>query len=361
MLALWDSPRQREAYAWFTAELANLRSAFRWAADHGDLDSAAGIAIYATLFGLWRNQHEPVGWAEELIDAAKSVDHRRLAQLYTMAAQCYATGRVDDAIGYGNAGRVAIESGRYDEVPFELDAFAAGAVSAIGRPEQWVESCRGIIARRPGTHIVPRGCLALALRFTGAVDEAISACEGLVADAEATENPLLICLALLSYSSAHRDVDPSSAYDSYRRGLTLAQQSGNRQHETHHAVGLSRLAITQGDPLDAFDFLTLSIRNGHDSGSIFYLVTPMAVLAVFLDRLGHYEPAATLCGFAANTFTRVGVTEIDATVCHLREVLGEVAYQSLARAGERMSNTEMVNYAFDQIDHARAELMADQR
>ena len=29
ILALWDSPRQRESY-WFTIELANLRTAFRW-------------------------------------------------------------------------------------------------------------------------------------------------------------------------------------------------------------------------------------------------------------------------------------------------------------------------------------------
>jgi predicted ATPase len=32
IMALWDSPRQRQAYDWFTAELANLRTAFRWAA-----------------------------------------------------------------------------------------------------------------------------------------------------------------------------------------------------------------------------------------------------------------------------------------------------------------------------------------
>ena len=52
-LALWDSPRQPEAYAWFTVELANLRTAFRWAADHGDLDIAAAIATYAGLIGYW--------------------------------------------------------------------------------------------------------------------------------------------------------------------------------------------------------------------------------------------------------------------------------------------------------------------
>ena len=51
ILALWDSPRQREAYDWFATELANLRTAFRWAADHGDLDTAAAIATYAGLIG----------------------------------------------------------------------------------------------------------------------------------------------------------------------------------------------------------------------------------------------------------------------------------------------------------------------
>ena len=50
--ALWDSPRQREAYDWFATELANLRTAFRWATDHGDLDSAAAIASYAGFIGL---------------------------------------------------------------------------------------------------------------------------------------------------------------------------------------------------------------------------------------------------------------------------------------------------------------------
>ena len=52
IMALWDSPRQREAYDWFTAELANLRTAFRWAADHGDLDVAATIATYAAFLGV---------------------------------------------------------------------------------------------------------------------------------------------------------------------------------------------------------------------------------------------------------------------------------------------------------------------
>ena len=97
--ALWDSPRQRQAYEWLIVELANLRAAFRWAADQNDLDSAAAIAIYATILGGWLELYEPATWAEELIAPAKAVDHRRLAQLHFMAAECYAAGRSDDAVG----------------------------------------------------------------------------------------------------------------------------------------------------------------------------------------------------------------------------------------------------------------------
>jgi len=39
ILALWESPYQRKAYTWFTTEFANLRTAFRWAVDHDDLDT----------------------------------------------------------------------------------------------------------------------------------------------------------------------------------------------------------------------------------------------------------------------------------------------------------------------------------
>ena len=116
IMALWDSPRQREAYDWFTAELANLRTAFRWAADHGDLDVAAPIATYAAFLGLWVENYEPIAWAEELIEPARAVDHPRLAFLYVMASQCYMAGRPEAAVRYSDAAQTVLGNGR-DEVP----------------------------------------------------------------------------------------------------------------------------------------------------------------------------------------------------------------------------------------------------
>ena len=60
ILALWDSPRQREAYIWFTVELANLRAAFRWAADHSDLDTGRHHRDLRGIPRLLGRNYEPV-------------------------------------------------------------------------------------------------------------------------------------------------------------------------------------------------------------------------------------------------------------------------------------------------------------
>jgi hypothetical protein len=43
-----------------------------------------------------------------------------------------------------------------------------------------------------------------------------------------------------------------------------------------------------------------------------------------------------------------------AIVTHLREVLGDETYESLFRAGADITHAEIANYAFGQIDEARA-------
>ena len=47
-------------------KLANLRNAFRWAADHDDLDTAATIATFVGLIAFLAENYEPTSWAEEL-------------------------------------------------------------------------------------------------------------------------------------------------------------------------------------------------------------------------------------------------------------------------------------------------------
>ena len=57
---IWDGPRQRESLDWVAAEFANLRAAFRWAADHRELTLATAIAAHAAIMSWPLQRFEPV-------------------------------------------------------------------------------------------------------------------------------------------------------------------------------------------------------------------------------------------------------------------------------------------------------------
>ena len=153
---------------------------------------------------------------------------------------------------------------------------------------------------------------------------------------------------------ALRDTDLDRALDAFRRGLAIAQDSGSRCSEL--ATSLASFETGHGDIASALDHVTLAIRNYHDSGSTALMHGPLAVVAVLFDRLGRHEAAATIAGLAFDPVTAVFVPEIRSAIAHLREVLGDQTYGSLARKGETMTTAAMVTYAYDQIDQARTEL-----
>jgi hypothetical protein len=139
----------------------------------------------------------------------------------------------------------------------------------------------------------------------------------------------------------------------------IAQDSGNRGDESRIAGVLCHIEATHGDPLGAFEYLAVAIRNYHDAGNSANLRPILSYLAAVLDRLGHYESAATIAGFAVvSPLAEVWSYEINRAITHLRDVLGDQTYEALTRKGEEMTTTAMATYAYDQIDQARAELNA---
>jgi len=60
------------------------------------------------------------------------------------------------------------------------------------------------------------------------------------------------------------------------------------------AGALAHIEAIHGDPLAALEYLTLAIRNYHDSGNTTHMRAPLAVLVTLFDRLGRHESAATI-------------------------------------------------------------------
>ena len=358
ILALWDSPRQREAYDWFTAELANLRTAFRWAADQGDLDVAATIATYAGLLGVVVQTLEPIAWAEELIEPARVADHPRLAFLYVIASLCYCDRtdrggcrlqrrRADRSRQEPRCAAVRHRSLAWICIPSHRAARAVGRV--VPRP-----------ARTPPRHPRPHPGMAGCRPFIGRFRWGGDGFRGWPHRGCAGNRQPVVGSRGRSVPTVWLSVTriPSGRLNALGRGLVIAQDSGNRSVASILADTLARLEAEHGDPLAAFDHLTLAIRGYHNAGDTTTIRVPLAILAVLFDRLGRYEPAATIAGFALSPIAAAGVPEITTAITHLRDVLGEATYESLARKGETMTTAAMATYAYDQIDQARTELNA---
>ena len=270
-----------------------------------------------------------------------------------MASQCYLAGRIEDAVGYSDAGQMVIGND-CDEVPYGIQGLLGSAYQFIGQPERTVEWYRAQLARGRDTHTLTRACLVLTLTLAGCADDAMAATTGLIDAAEATRNPHALSFALMAYGFAFRDADPDRARDALRRGLVIAQDSGNR--DTYLAACLARLEANSGDPLAALEYSAVAIRNLHDAGFTANMRASLATLAACLDRLGCQEPAATLAGFAFDPLTAAWVPEIKTAIAHLREVLGDQTYESLARKGRTMTTAAIATYAYDQIDQVSQRL-----
>jgi hypothetical protein len=203
--------------------------------------------------------------------------------------------------------------------------------------------------------------MVIALTFSGRTEEALSVAPRLIDLAEATSNPFVASCALNSYGMTYSAHDPSRAVDALRRGLKVAQDTDNRANEGYLAMALvmtlNRIEGELPERLAALDHIASVIGNYHDSGNITQLRAALGLFVVFLERRGDREAAAVISGFAGVLPTAAPmVPEFGAVIADLRDVLGAQTYESLAREGRAMSMAAMVPYAYDRIDHARAEL-----
>ena len=230
ILALWDSPRQREAYDWFTTELANLRTAFRWAADHGDLDAAATIATYR---GVPR-----LSGRELRADRLGRRAHRARPRRRPSAARVRCTGRVA-VLHVRDASMRLSDTATLGKQPSSVTRAASAirrrvlarrCVQLVGDPEQYVAYFRSYLSRAHDHLKLGKSCLVVALTNAGHTQEAISLAAGLDDAVETAHNPYAHSFAMLAYGMAWSEEDPLRAIDVLRRGRGIAKrrQSGQR-------------------------------------------------------------------------------------------------------------------------------------
>ena len=302
---IWDGPGYDTAIEWVDTEFANLRAGFRWAADHADLPTAAAIAAHTAMLAYALQRFEPVGWAQEVLEAATAADLPQLPRLYTAAAVCWFTGRLDAALDYAQAALTLEADPRYD--PFEpgwSSMWEAGVHYYAGRTERYMEVCAGMTAQPGLAHVLGLCATLYVLAPVGRPAEAMAIAEDTVAAARAYGNPYWIAWALTGYGRAFAQADPARALDAFRQGLAFA-----REHRMPHREGIigreaAGLEAVYGELEQALALFDTTVDSFHRAGNIPNLADTLAYLAVFFDRFERPEIAATVYGAS----TRHGIS-----------------------------------------------------
>ena len=315
---------------------------------------AATLASRVALLSYYIQSFEPIGWAEELLEAGAIDERRSLTWLHLAASLCDLLGRAEDAVRHGEAAAAFLEDPGGDPILNELVVTRlAWAHLFSGRPEMSVQLCRDLAPADPMA--TARTGIVWGLATMGHFDEAREhAAEALTA-AEATGIPFSILYALDAYAKAYADAEPDRALAAKRRALAIARKSNNRLWIGVIARELAGLEATHGDPRAGLDLFDATIESFHRSVQPGNLAATLGQLGAFFARCGRERVAATLFGaishyVSAHTLV-AGLTE---TADHTREVLGPETFEHAFRDGAAMTLSDAVVLAQAELQrHSR--------
>jgi predicted ATPase len=352
--ARWDSPDQRLALDWVEAELANLRAGFYWAADHGDLVTATKIAAHTAMFAISLARYEPVGWAEELLEAATTADVAQLPRLYTAAAFCSQIGRPDTGLEYARRAVKLERDPKYDLLdPSWAELVENFAHVNAGNVDMAVATLRELASRTGLERVLGLAVQAWALPALGRSEEARGLADDAVSAARQHGNPFGIALALGGYGRAFKETDPHKASQAFREALECAHRNHNAFHGTVVAPELARLEVDHGDIDDGLvlfdEVLDAASRAGRHNNHVGLALAHLA--CVFRD-LGPGEIAATIYGSSTRYPASIWAVPPE-VVDQLRDGLGQATYDHCLAAGAAMEPGDAVRYARQQIQTAR--------
>ncbi|MEP7115715.1 MAG: LuxR C-terminal-related transcriptional regulator, partial [Ilumatobacteraceae bacterium] len=359
----WNGPGWRDAVDWVDVELGNLRSAFHWSAQRGELSIATDIAAHAALMGFSVQLFETVGWAEELLDAASVADVRRLPRLYTAAGYACFVGRAQSAAANAHRATELETLPGYEpcEPGYATFIEALGEVYC-GHLDRYVE-LTGTVAARPGSSQAYGIAAYLdGLQSAGRIEEALELTDQAVAAARELGNPYWIAYTLWIVGLAFSKVDAARALSVWDEGVEFVREHRVKFFEGFIGRDAARLHTSEGEPDAALALFGPAIESFHQAGNVPQLIITLASVPALFERVDRLEAAATLLGAVSRESASFHhVPELVALGDRLNEQLGTTRARQLMTAGSTLDLDDAAIYAREQIELARRALSPQAR
>ena len=293
----WNGPEWHDEVDWVRVELANLRSAFRWSVERGQVVVATDVAAHAALMGFSVELFETIGWAEALLEEAVRADVRRLPRLYAAAGYACFVGRA--AAATANAHRAVELEARpgYESCEPGYATFieALGQVYC-GNLSRYVELTRDVAAL-PGTSRA-YGIAAYidGLQSAGRVAEALELTEAAVEAAHELGNPYWVAYTSWIVGLAWSKADPQRALETWDEAVAYIGEHDVRFFEGFMARDAALLHTSDGQLESALTLFAASIEAFLHTGAVAQLVITLASLPALFERLDRPAVAGTLLG-----------------------------------------------------------------
>src|SRR6266545_3062714 len=265
----------RRVEAW----LDDLRAAWSWARDAGEVDVAVRLAAALTRFAYWRVRSDILSWGTQA--AAMVPAHPRLAVAHAVAAHA-----------------------------------ASGDLAGLA---------------------VAKANQALALSYGGNDQAACAAAREAVVAALASANPTAIAMARFAEGEALADLDPTSAFAALDEARRRAQDVGNRFVAGTALTATVALRSRHGPPDQALGPFRDAVEHWQRSGNRALIVTTLRNLVVLLARTGRDKAAVSLAATlqlqAPGKSYGSEAERIATALAAVRQRLGDAAYARAWAAG----------------------------
>jgi predicted ATPase/class 3 adenylate cyclase len=218
------------------------------------------------------------------------------------------------------------------------------------------------IRQHPPSEAILLGVRSLFRSVGGNTDRARADAAASLTHARRIGNPLLLVVALSALGYAWIAEDPARAREAFEESVALTQSGASDVNYSLALRELARLRMRDGDPAAALDALRAAVTYDNAGGNRPALPATLLASCELLTALGHLEHALVLNGAVVEGELRPlapgtsAVGSQHAALVRAPEGLGDAAYQAALAKGSALSYEEVVAYALDAIDTARAEL-----
>jgi len=336
--------------------LDDLRAAWGWARDVGQLDLAARLAAALARYAYWRLHGDILAWGSWV--AANVPAHPRLPVAYAAAAAAaWADGRLTEARDLARRGVELGDGPTSPAAAAPLEALGDVAMLA-GDLAAALEAYRGVAALAAPDDLaglaVAIANQALTLAYAGDDQAAQAAAEEAVAAALAAANPTAIAMARFAEGEAFADADPARASAALEEALRRARVVGNRFVAGTALTATVALRGRHGPPEEALPLFRDAIDHWLASRNSALLVTTLRNLVVLLARTGRDEAAAalaaTLEGAATSRSYGAEAARTTTALAAVRRRLGGAAYDGAWAAGAGRTLEEAADDALRLLD-----------